>query len=780
MEASPELLMNDQAKLRACLPFIIWGLILLALYGSSLYSYLLFHSLAEIFSIVIATGVFAIAWNSRRFLENNYLLFVGIAYLFVGLIDLLHTQAYKGMAIFPGYGANLPTQLWIAARYLEAASLLAAPLFLRRRLRPALVLAGYCLIFAILTGLIFSGAFPVCYLEGLGLTPFKKISEYLICGLLLGAMALLWRNRREFDPGVLRLVFWSIGLTIGSELAFTFYVSVYGLSNLVGHLLKILSFYLIYKALIETGLARPYDLLFRNLKQSEAALRQERDFVDRLINTAQVIVLVLDAQGKIVRFNPYLEQLAGRSLKEVQGREWAATFLPPRDHALMGQLFLESLQGAEAASVNVNPIVTADGREREIEWRNRPLTDAAGNLLGLLSIGQDITERQQAETALRNERDFVAALLETVGALVVVLDPQGRIVRFNQACQQLTGYSFKEVENQVFWDLFVIPEEKAGVQEVFEKLRLGDFPKSHENYWLTREGSRRLISWSNTALTAEDGSVKYIIATGIDITARKRAELDIRQLNAELEKKIGEVTQRTLELEVAYKELESFSYMVSHDLRAPLRSISGFCRALEQDCGPLLGAEGREYLDKVQDSSRQMSELIEELLQLSRMSRAEMRQLPVDLSALGRDIAAELRRLAPARQVEFAIGEGLAATGDPTMLRLVLANLLGNAWKFTGKTPEARIEFRAMNQSNGARVFLVRDNGAGFDMNYVHKLFGAFQRLHSTREFPGTGVGLATVQRIIQRHGGRVWAEGAPGRGATFYFTLPETGPETA
>jgi PAS domain S-box-containing protein len=771
--------MNGPSKLRTFLPFIIWGLILLALYGSSLYSYLLFHSLAEIFSIVIATGVFAIAWNSRRFLENNYLLFLGIAYLFVGLLDLLHTLAYQGMGVFPGHGANLPTQLWIAARYLEAASLLAAPLFLSRRLRPVLVLAGYLLLFGVLTSLIFLEEFPVCYVAGVGLTPFKKISEYLICCLLLGAMALLWRHRREFDPAVLRLVIWSIGLTIGSELAFTFYVSVYGLSNLVGHLLKILSFYLIYKALIETGLARPYDLLFRNLKQSEAALREERDFVDRLINTAQVIVLVLDTQGKIIRFNPYLERLTGHRLAEMRGRDWAVTFLPVRDHGLMGRFFQDALQGAEQGQVHVNAILTADGREREIEWYNRPLTDSAGNLLGLLSIGHDITERRQAEAALRSERDFISALLETVGALVVVLDPQGRIVRFNQACQQLTGYSFQEVANQAFWDLFLIPEEKQAVQGVFEQLRLGDFPKSYENYWVTRGGERRLISWANTALAAADGAVRYIIATGIDITASKQAELDIRQLNTELEQKIGEVTQGTMELEVAYQELESFSYMVSHDLRAPLRSISGFCRALEQDCGQRLGPQGRDYLGKVQDSSQQMSELIDALLQLSHMSRAKVRRLPVDLSALARDLAAELRRVAPERPVEVVIGDGLTVTGDPTMLRLVLENLLGNAWKFTGKAPQPRIEFKAVSQPDGTRVFLVRDNGAGFEMNYVHKLFMPFQRLHSIREFPGTGVGLATVQRIVQRHGGRVWAEGAPGRGATFYFTLPEEGPET-
>ncbi len=204
MEARP-------VQLGKFLHHLLWALVLLGLYLSSLYSYLLFHSLAEIFSVIIAVGVFAIAWNSRRFLENNYLLFLGIAYLFVGVIDLVHTLAYKGMEVLPGYGANLPTQLWVAARFLEGVSLLLAPWFLNRRLNYAAVFAAYSLVFTLLLLSIFYWRiFPVCFVEGVGLTPFKKISEYLICVILAGAMAFLWRNRHEFDPAVLRLIVWSI------------------------------------------------------------------------------------------------------------------------------------------------------------------------------------------------------------------------------------------------------------------------------------------------------------------------------------------------------------------------------------------------------------------------------------------------------------------------------------------------------------------------------------------------------------------------------------------
>ena len=254
---------------------LVWILVLLGLYLSSLYNYLLFHSLSEMFSVIIAVGVFAIAWNSRRFMDNNYLLSLGIAYLFVGAIDLVHTLAYKGMGVFPEFGANLATQLWVAARYLEAASLLLAPWFLNHRLNPAALFAGYFLAFTLLfLSIFYWNIFPLCFVEGVGLTPFKRISEYIICAILAGSLAYLWRRRAEFDHNVQRLIVWSIILTIGSELAFTFYVSVYGSFNFIGHILKILSFYLIYKAIIETGLVKPYNLLFRNLKHSEEALRK--------------------------------------------------------------------------------------------------------------------------------------------------------------------------------------------------------------------------------------------------------------------------------------------------------------------------------------------------------------------------------------------------------------------------------------------------------------------------------------------------------------------------
>ncbi|MEH2045389.1 sensor histidine kinase [Nostoc sp.] len=253
-----------------------------------------------------------------------------------------------------------------------------------------------------------------------------------------------------------------------------------------------------------------------------------------------------------------------------------------------------------------------------------------------------------------------------------------------------------------------------------------------------------------------------------EINERKKAESEILRLNVQLEQRVAE---RTAQLEATNKEMEAFSYSVSHDLRAPLRSIDGFSQALLEDYADKLDALGQNYLQRVRAATQRMAQLIDDLLNLSRLTRSEMHCEKVDLSALVEAIATELHKTQPERQVEFIITPGLVANGDAHLLRIVLENLLGNAWKFTGKHQKARIEFGLLLQDD-THVYFVRDDGTGFDMAYVEKLFGAFQRLHAMTEFEGTGIGLATVQRIVHRHGGRVWAESTVEQGATFHFTL--------
>ncbi|HZU54206.1 MAG TPA: ATP-binding protein, partial [Holophagaceae bacterium] len=284
---------------------------------------------------------------------------------------------------------------------------------------------------------------------------------------------------------------------------------------------------------------------------------------------------------------------------------------------------------------------------------------------------------------------------------------------------------------------------------------------------------RVMLSGLLLLLAASILSVWFWARESVQGRRRARAEAKLRRLNRELE---GRVSQRTAQMEMANQELEAFAYSVSHDLRAPLRGIDGFSQALMEDYGDQLDEAGRHYLSRVRAGTQRMGMLIDDLLRLSRVSRAQMQWGPVDLGPMAKAILDELRQQDAGRQVEVQIQDGLQASGDAHLLRIVLDNLLGNAWKYTSRHASARIEMGSLDK-DGARAFFVKDDGAGFDMAYAHKLFGVFQRLHGAEEFPGTGVGLATVARIIHRHGGRIWAEGALEKGATFYFTLPGEGP---
>ena len=310
---------------------VVFGVLISALAATSLYSYLLFHTIAELVAIAIAIAVFIVVWNARTMLDNGFLLITGTGLLFVAGIELLHTLAYEGMGIFVGYDANLPTQLWIAARYLLAGTLLAASFMLRRRPAAAgktfAIFSGVFLL--LLLSIFVFPVFPNCYVEGVGLTPFKVWSEYLISALLaLGAVA-FYRQREVFSPRVAGHLIAAILVLIASELAFTLYVSVYGIANLVGHLLMVLSFGLIYIAFVETGIRQPYAVLFTGLVASEERLRQEKDRLRQYLDIAGALFVVLDADGRVSLINRRTSEVLGYPADVVVGEPWIERFTPP-------------------------------------------------------------------------------------------------------------------------------------------------------------------------------------------------------------------------------------------------------------------------------------------------------------------------------------------------------------------------------------------------------------------------------------------------------------------
>lgn len=392
-----------------------------------------------------------------------------------------------------------------------------------------------------------------------------------------------------------------------------------------------------------------------------------------------------------------------------------------------------------------------------------PISETGGRLLGILVLQIRLETLVMWTRPARVEPGSVFYVVDRTGQIVAYpADPSARpalpSVRLPPVRNALLGEHGVEVlrpdASDEEWVYAYEPVAKTGWAVIAAQPSSKTFAVRNEALWRIGLASA-LVVLCSSALTG------VILSALVD---RHLASESIQKLNKSLER-------RAAELEEANHELDSFSYSVSHDLRAPLRSIDGFCRALREDCSNLLDDPGRDHIARLESASRRMGTLIEGLLSLARTTRVQLGEEQVDLAALARRIADELRRTDPQRRVVFRISEPAIARGDPRLLGIALENLLGNAWKFTRNRPVARIEFGTIPH-NGGSAFFVRDDGAGFDPQYAHRLFGAFQRLHSPREFEGDGIGLATVARIVRRHGGRVWAEGARERGATFYFTV--------
>lgn len=508
------------------------------------------------------------------------------------------------------------------------------------------------------------------------------------------------------------------------------------------------------------------------LQRSRQELAQANAFQRALLDSAGVSIISTDPNGVIRFLNRAGEQLLGYAAAELVGQATPAKIHDPQEVAERAAVLSRELGTEVAPGFEVFVARARRGLPDEREWTYlrkdgtrvpvsltvTAVQDAAGALMGFLGIAADLTERKRLEGELN--RYFSLAQ-----DLFCIASFDGHFTRLNPAWERALGWSIGELLGKPFLD-FVHPDDREATINASGRLAAGQEIVSFENRYRCRDGSYKWLLWSATPDVAQ----QTIFAVAYDVTERKRTDAEIKSLNEVLRKQAAE-------LQTVNKELESFSYSVSHDLRAPLRHIQGYGQMLARELGDQISARARSHLKTITDASREMGELIDDLLAFSRMSRTDMKQSQMDLDALVQETLRGLEMATRGRNIVWKISPLPPVLGDAAMIKLALMNLLGNAVKYSRPRDPAEIEVRCTGAEDGFAVFLVRDNGVGFDMKYLHKLFGVFQRLHQHEEFEGTGIGLATVRRIIGRHGGRVWAESELNRGATFYFTLPPAEP---
>ncbi len=514
-------------------------------------------------------------------------------------------------------------------------------------------------------------------------------------------------------------------------------------------------------------------------RQTEAALRESEERYRKLLELAPIGITV-HCEGKIVFINPAGMRLIGAaSEEEIIGRS-VLDFIHPAGLKQAQERFRRLMAGEQGIYPIEEVFLKLDGPPINVEVMGTPLSYQGKPAIQVIIT--DITERKRAERSIRQlNAELEQRVAERTAELSDLynnapcgyhsLDGNGIFTRINDTELAWLGYTREEIIGRAKISDLLTPASVQIFTKNFPILKKRGWVQDAEVDMVRKDGSILPVLLNASAVYDQAGRFLSSRSTIMDHTERRRAEVALRESQAQLE--------------ATNKELEAFAYSVSHDLRAPLRGIDGWSLALLEDYGEQFDQTARQYLDRVRSEAQRMGRLIDDLLQLSRITRTEMHRSPVDLTTLAHTVVTRFREEEPERQMEVVIQPDLTASGDAALLEIVLTNLLGNAFKFSSQRAEARVEFgcvpHPLNPSPPGRgvggegsVYFVRDNGAGFNMAYATKLFGAFQRMHKVSEFPGTGIGLAIVQRIIHRHSGRVWAEAEVGQGATFYFTLEE------
>lgn len=519
------------------------------------------------------------------------------------------------------------------------------------------------------------------------------------------------------------------------------------------------------------GICTALALFYYKTRLTEQELLESEEKYRLIAEHTAETISILDLNFRYKYISPAVYRMKGFTAEEALKRNLEETLTPDSLQNLLA-LFCRQMDLHKKGMLDTDLAYRLELEEYckdgSLIWVDKSIsfiTDENRQPVGILSVSRDITEQKLQQEALQKEQLEKSVILENLAELVTYMDSEMNIIWANPAAGSYHGLTADQYTGKKCYEVWHGYSEPCNRCPVKETLIKGEVCQEVITY-----PDGRCWKVTGSPVSDPNGEIIGVLDTALDITEMKIAENDLRQLNEELEERVRD---RTVQLERTNKELAAFTYSVSHDLRAPLRSIEGFSKAVLEDHSEELDEEGKGYLARISAASKRMSDLIEDLLKLSRVTRQEIHRDQVNLSSMAEAYAVYLQDECGPREVEFRIAPDLYATGDGALLRIALENLIDNAWKYTGDVAPAKIKFGALENS-GSPIYYLKDNGIGFDMKYADKLFKAFQRLHNPESYPGTGIGLSIVQRIIERHGGEVWAEAKPNIGATFYFTIPE------
>lgn len=727
-------------------------------------SYPLFHTLVEMFCVIIAGGVFIVAWDSRKFADNSYILFLGVALFFIGLTDLLHLMAYKGINVFNSTGNNLPTQLWIAGRLLEAASLIIAPFYSAKKLAPRALFSVYLLATAaLLTSIFYFNTFPAAYVDGIGLTPFKIYSEYIaMAGFALAAF-LLYREGKIMERRLVIILSSAIITKIFSELMFTLYVDVFSLANFLGHIFKLISYYLFYIGIIESALTRPYEVLFKNLKNSETFLKDSEQRYRALIEYAPNAIL-LHLNGLITYINPaglallgaeHPEQIIGRNLLDFIDQNFK-NFMKSRTETIY--------LGTKFVPVAEIKIITLSGKTVEVDCADS-LTNIQGKFAGQL-IMHDITLRKNVERELaqrakkiedyaHNLKKFRLAV-ENASDSIIITDPRLKIIYANQAAEAMTGYSVNEmVEGLTPLSWLDKEKNKDGEEKIlgfcqnYEKFTPGEPCFTREIVNRKKDNSLYVAAINISPVSDENKKIIFFVVIEHDIT------------------KLKEIDRAKTE----------FVSLASHQLRTPLSSISLSTELILRGIAGPVEDKQKKYLLGIYNASKKMKELIESLLNISRielgtfMIKPEIINLPEAIDEILKEQIMNINN----KKLEFTkkLGNDLPSIMfDKNILNITLDNLMANAIRYTPSGGRVTLKVERLTQEI---LISVTDTGCGIPKNQQAKVFQKSFRADNAKEISaeGAGLGLYMARSILNKAGGKIWFESSEDRGSTFFITIP-------